>query len=112
MHSLRRVSNPVRCTVPPFPRLQSEEVLLPVRPPGYDEGWLLSSALSVRQTQNKRNLWPESGNELRRPSDRRLSAKLVPTFADRGCHVVSVTDPHGRSLGFLDREADTELSNI
>jgi hypothetical protein len=22
-------------------------------------------------------------------------------FADRGCHVVSVTDPYGRSLGFL-----------
>jgi hypothetical protein len=38
-----------------------------------------------------------------RPSDRRLSAKLVPTFADRGCHVVSVTDPYGRILGFLDR---------
>jgi hypothetical protein len=29
------------------------------------------------------------------PSDRRLSAKLVPTFADRGCRVVSATDPHG-----------------
>jgi hypothetical protein len=29
-------------------------------------------------------------------SDRRLSAKLVPTFADRGCHMVSATDPHGR----------------
>jgi hypothetical protein len=28
-----------------------------------------------------------------------LSAK----FADRGCHVVSVTDPYGRILGFLDR---------
>jgi hypothetical protein len=25
-------------------------------------------------------------------------------FADRGCHVVSVTDPYGRILGFLDRE--------
>jgi hypothetical protein len=25
-----------------------------------------------------------------------LSAKLVPTFADRGCHVVSATDPYGR----------------
>jgi hypothetical protein len=24
-------------------------------------------------------------------------------FADRGCHVVSVTDPYGRILGFLDR---------
>jgi hypothetical protein len=26
-------------------------------------------------------------------SDRRLSAKLVPTLADRGCHVVSATNP-------------------
>jgi CBS-domain-containing membrane protein len=34
------------------------------------------------------------------PTDRHLSAKLVPTFADRGCHVVSVTDPYGRILGF------------
>jgi hypothetical protein len=32
-----------------------------------------------------------------------LSVKLVPTFADRGCHVVSVTYPYGRILGFLDR---------
>jgi CBS-domain-containing membrane protein len=37
------------------------------------------------------------------PSDRRLSAKLVPTFADRGFHVVSVTDPYSRILGFLDQ---------
>jgi hypothetical protein len=26
-------------------------------------------------------------------SDRRLSAKLVPTLADRGCRVVSTTNP-------------------
>jgi hypothetical protein len=36
--------------------------------------------------------WPESAGELYRTSDRRLSVKLVPTV-DRGCHVVSVTDP-------------------
>jgi hypothetical protein len=47
--------------------------------------------------------WPESVSELYRPSDRRLSAKLVPTLADRRSHVVSVTDPYGRILGFLDR---------
>jgi hypothetical protein len=51
----------------------------------------------------KKTSWPESKCELYRPSDRRLSAKLVPIFADRGCHVVSVTDPHGRILGFLNR---------
>jgi hypothetical protein len=27
----------------------------------------------------------------------------VPTFADKGCHVVSVTGPYGSILGFLDR---------
>jgi hypothetical protein len=29
--------------------------------------------------------------------------RLVPTFAGRWCHVVSVTDPYGRVLGLLDR---------
>jgi hypothetical protein len=38
-------------------------------------------------------LWPQSVGELSRPSYCRLSAKLVPTFADRWRHVVSVTDP-------------------
>jgi hypothetical protein len=47
--------------------------------------------------------WYEYVSELCRPSDSRLSAKLVPTFADRGCHVVSMTDPHCRILGFVDR---------
>jgi hypothetical protein len=28
--------------------------------------------------------WPDSASELYRPSDRRLSAKLVSTFEDRG----------------------------
>jgi hypothetical protein len=47
--------------------------------------------------------WPESASELYRPSDLRLSTKLVPTFADIGCHVVSVTDPYCCILGFQDR---------
>jgi hypothetical protein len=38
----------------------------------------------------------KSASELYRPSDRRLSAKFVPTFADRGCRVVSATVPPGR----------------
>jgi hypothetical protein len=53
--------------------------------------------------KNKRTPWTESASELYRPSDRHLSAKLVLTFEDRGSHVVSVTDPYGRILGFLDR---------
>jgi hypothetical protein len=51
----------------------------------------------------KRNPWPEFASELYRSSDRRLWAKLVPTFTDRGCHVGSVTDPYDRNLGFLYR---------
>jgi hypothetical protein len=51
----------------------------------------------------KKTPWPESASELYRQSDRRLSAKLVPNFADSGIHVVSVTEPYGRILGFLDR---------
>jgi hypothetical protein len=51
----------------------------------------------------KKTPWSESASELYRPSDRRLSAKLVPTYADRECQVVSVTDPNGRILGFIDR---------
>jgi hypothetical protein len=47
--------------------------------------------------------WPESANELYQPSNRCLSAKIVPTIvADIGCHVVSVTDPYGHNLDFLD----------
>jgi hypothetical protein len=44
-----------------------------------------------------------TATELYRPSDRPLSTKLVPTMADRGCCVVSATDPHGCNLGFLDQ---------
>jgi hypothetical protein len=47
--------------------------------------------------------WIKSASELYRPRGRRLSAKLVPTFVDRECHVVSVTDSYCRMLGFVDR---------
>jgi hypothetical protein len=39
--------------------------------------------------------WPESESELYRPSDRRFSAKTVPTFMDIGCRMVSAADPYG-----------------
>jgi hypothetical protein len=32
------------------------------------------------------------------PSDRRLSAKLVPNLEDKGCRVITATDRHGRIL--------------
>jgi CBS-domain-containing membrane protein len=46
-----------------------------------------------------------------RPSDRRLSVKLVLTFADRGSHMVNVTDPYGRILGFSRQEPLLFLSS-
>jgi hypothetical protein len=62
-----------------------------------------SIRLKTRLLKTKKTPWPESTNELYRQSDSRLSAKLVPIFADRGYQVVSVTDPSGRILGFPDR---------
>jgi hypothetical protein len=47
--------------------------------------------------------WLWSMSELYRPSHRYLLAKLVPTFADRGCRVVSAMDPHSHIVGFLDQ---------
>jgi hypothetical protein len=51
----------------------------------------------------KNTPWPESASELYQPSDRRLSTKPVPTLEERGRRVVSVTDPYGRILGYLDQ---------
>jgi hypothetical protein len=48
----------------------------------------------VKKKLKLRGFSPQS--ELYRPSDRGLSAKLVPTLAARGCRVVSATNPHGR----------------
>jgi hypothetical protein len=45
--------------------------------------------------------WPQSASKLYLHSDRRLSAKLVPTFADSGRRVVSATDPYGRSSSIV-----------
>jgi hypothetical protein len=35
----------------------------------------------------KQTPWPEPVSDLYRPSERHFSAKLVPTFADRGMSV-------------------------
>jgi hypothetical protein len=56
--------------------------------------------MSLDNIQNKQTPWSLSASELYRPSDRCMSAKLVPTFADRGCRVVSATDPQGSILVF------------
>jgi hypothetical protein len=53
--------------------------------------------------RRKQTTWLLSASELYRTSDRRLSVKLAPTFAKKGCRVASAMGPHGRILGFLDR---------
>jgi hypothetical protein len=58
---------------------------------------LSSSTSSVRKTMGV------DCSQSNCKCDRRFSAKLVPTSADRGLHVVSVTNPYGCILGFLDR---------
>jgi hypothetical protein len=68
-----------------------------------DFHWIFRHIWPSSNNKNKQTPWPESACELYRPSNSRLSAKLVPTFADRGCHMISVTDPFGRIIGFLDR---------
>jgi hypothetical protein len=53
----------------------------------------------LKESNNGQTPWPDFASELYRPSDRRLSAKLVSTFADRGCCVVSTMDIYGRIVG-------------
>jgi hypothetical protein len=67
--------------------------------------WIATEHFLWDQGKSRKTLieWPASASELYRPSDRRSSVKLVPTFADRGCHDASVTDPFGRILGSLHR---------
>jgi hypothetical protein len=62
--------------------------------------WILYITYIIKANKTPR---PESARDVYRPRERRLSAKLVPTLADRGHHVVSVKDPYGHNLGFLDR---------
>jgi hypothetical protein len=63
----------------------------------------LTTFVGLDDKFKKQTPWPGPASELYWRSDRRLSAKLVPTFAGRGRHVVSATDSYGRILGFIDR---------
>jgi hypothetical protein len=57
----------------------------------------------LKLKKKKLNSWSESASEIYRQIDSRLLAELLPTFADRGCLVVSSTDPLCRIFDFLDR---------
>jgi hypothetical protein len=47
----------------------------------------------VNTNKQEQTLGLQSASELYWRSDRRLSAKLVPTLTDRGSRVVSATNP-------------------
>jgi hypothetical protein len=53
----------------------------------------MESCFVYTEIEKKQTPWPETASELYRPSDRHLSAKLVPNFADRGVS----RSQHGRS---------------
>jgi hypothetical protein len=73
---------------------------------------VMQQEMIVVSYYKKQSPWPESASELYQPSDRHLSAKLVQTFADRGCHVVSVTDPYGQILSFLKSNSSFVLARL
>jgi hypothetical protein len=50
-----------------------------------------------------RGLSPQANYTDQRPP--LVSEVSANFFANRGCHVVSVTNPYGRILGFLDRSS-------
>jgi hypothetical protein len=70
----------------------------------------LSAYFWNKSVPDEKTQRPDPANELYLPSDRRLSVKLVPTFADRGYHVARVNDPYGRIFGLLDRLFQTKAA--
>jgi hypothetical protein len=53
--------------------------------------YLIAIARTPSQVNYQLTPWLGSASELHRPNDRRLSAKLVPSIAVKGCYVVSHT---------------------
>jgi hypothetical protein len=64
--------------------------------------WFQHSQVKSRFHHLLKTLWPESASELYRLSDRRLTTKLVATFAGIGRYVVNVTDLYTAFSVFLD----------
>jgi hypothetical protein len=97
-HFLKRPWNDHRYTSGESKLLPSKHQYIPL-----DDFYSHSTLHLPKKKKKNWTPWSESASELCRPSDCRLSEKLVPTFADRGCHEVNITDPHDRILAFLDR---------
>jgi hypothetical protein len=92
------MSGTVRTTVvSAFDSLQGKEFYLL-----YD----VQTGYGAHRVSYKQNLWLKFPSELYRPSDRRLSTKLVPTFAGRGYHMVSVKSGSFPGIKWPGRQAD------
>jgi hypothetical protein len=65
---------------------------------------VVSQLLSMfRLSNNLNNNNNNNNNSVSLVCERTIPTELVPTFAGRGCRVVSAADPYGRNLGLLDR---------
>jgi hypothetical protein len=62
-------------------------------------------------TKTKLNSVTVVRSELYRPSNRRLSTKLVPNFAGKGCCLVNATKSHSRQSRFSRPEPQLFYSN-
>jgi hypothetical protein len=88
--SFRLLPDPIRSPVQVGPMTTDTSSIRPELKK-CSEPWIKLRCLSPR------------ANNIKRLSGRRLSEKLMITFADKGWRVVSATDSSGRNLGFLDR---------
>jgi hypothetical protein len=75
-----------------FPVAKSETGQTIIPPTKYSNSRSVSKRKIIAELKNSGT---QSTSEIYRPSDRRLSVKLVPTLADRGCRGVRATNPHG-----------------
>jgi hypothetical protein len=68
--------------------------------PKWSSGWSVKLTTQNKLNNNSVALVRERTIPTEQPP---LVSEVTAKFADRGCHVVSVMDPYGRILAFLDR---------
>jgi hypothetical protein len=63
----------------------------------------VSLLLHIDTEREKKTPWPQSQASYTDRATAACQRSWCQLFADRGFHVVSVTNPYGRILGFIDR---------
>jgi CBS-domain-containing membrane protein len=65
---------------------------------------MITLGAATGQEEGSAVVYSDSANKQTIPTERPpLVGEVIATFADKGCHVVSVMDPYGRIFGFLYR---------